>query len=57
MGVNKAALEYGVPKTTLKNRIAGRIINEENIGPKPYLTPKKKKFLIEWGMVKLEMKI
>ena len=23
-GVNKAALEYGVPKTTLKDRLAGR---------------------------------
>ena len=25
MGVNKASLEYGVPKTTLKDRIAGRV--------------------------------
>jgi len=26
LGVNHAALEFGVPKTTLKDRIAGRVV-------------------------------
>ena len=25
MGVNRAAMEYGVPRTTLKDRVAGRV--------------------------------
>ena len=25
MGVNRAVLEYGVPRTTLKDRVAGRV--------------------------------
>ncbi len=31
MGVNRAALEHGVPRTTLKDRIAGRVIHGTNI--------------------------
>ncbi len=27
LGVNRAAMEFGVPKTTLKDRIAGRVIH------------------------------
>ena len=38
MGQNKAALEYGVPRTTLKDRHSGRVVHGTNIGPKPYLT-------------------
>ena len=26
MGINRAAIEFGVPKTTLKDRISGRVI-------------------------------
>ncbi len=26
-GVNRAALEYGVPKTTLNDRISGRVVH------------------------------
>lgn len=25
MGVNKAALEFGIPRTTLKDRVAGQV--------------------------------
>ena len=38
MGVNRAALEFGVPPTTLKDRIAGRVVHGTKSGPKPYLT-------------------
>ena len=37
-GVNQAALEYGVPKRTLKDRLNGRVIPGTNMGPTPYLT-------------------
>lgn len=38
MGVNCAAREYGVPCTTLKNRISGRVDHGKNPGRLPYLT-------------------
>ena len=51
MGVNKAALEYGVPKTTLLDRISGRVVHGTKPGPKPYLTMEEESelatFLIE----------
>ena len=51
MGVNRAALEYGVPKATLKDRIAGRVVHGIKPGPEPYLTAEEEDelatFLIE----------
>ena len=51
MGVNRAALEYGVPKTTLKDRIAGRVVHGIKPGPEPYFTAEEEDelatFLIE----------
>ena len=38
MGANKAALEHGVPKTTLKDRISGRVKHGKNPGPSSFLT-------------------
>ena len=38
MGVIQAALSYGVPRTTLKDRVAGRVLHGSNFGPQPYLT-------------------
>ena len=38
MGVNRAAMEYGVPRTTLKDRVAGRVQHGCNSGRAPYLT-------------------
>ncbi len=32
MGINRAALEYGVPRTTLKDRLSGRVIHGKNMG-------------------------
>ena len=34
LGVNRAALEFGVLKTTLKDRLSGRVVHGANIGPK-----------------------
>ena len=36
-GVNQAATDHGVPKTTLKDRLSGRVIHGINPGPRPYL--------------------
>ena len=36
LGGNRATLEFGVPKTTLKNRISGKLIYGSNPGPVPF---------------------
>jgi len=36
MGVNRAAKEYAVPKTTLKDRLSGKVHRKS--GPKPHLS-------------------
>ena len=38
MGANRAVLEHGVPKTTLKDRISGRVKHGKNPGPTSFLT-------------------
>ena len=35
--VNQAALQHGVPKSSLKNRLSGRVVHGANQGPRPYL--------------------
>jgi len=35
MGVNRVALECGVPATTLKDRGSGRVVHGSKMGPKP----------------------
>ena len=47
-GVNRVALEYGVPKTTLKDRLNGRVIHGTNMGPTPYLTYEEEKELVRF---------
>ena len=37
MGINRAALEFNVPRTTLKDRVSGRVIHGSNMGPKTYI--------------------
>ena len=32
LGVNRVALEFGVPRTTLKDRVSGRVIPNSNPG-------------------------
>ncbi len=36
--INSAATEHGVPITTLKNRLSGRLVHGTNSGPVPYLS-------------------
>ncbi len=38
MSRNKAANLHGVPRTTLKDRLCGRLLHGTKSGPKPYLT-------------------
>ena len=47
MGCNRAALEYGVPHTTLKDRLSGRVVHGSNIGSPPYLTKEEEKELVD----------
>ena len=63
LGVNRAAKEYNVPRTTLKDRIAGSVKHSSKSGPDPYLTlrlSKETEFLInvckmECGKTKKEV--
>ena len=48
MGVNRAAIEHCVPRTTLKDRIAGRVVHGTNMGPKAYLTHEEEKELVKF---------
>ena len=48
MGVNRAALEYNVPCTTLKDRVSGRVIHGSNMGPKMYLTYEEEKESVDF---------
>ena len=43
MGVNGAALESKVPRTTLKDQVSLSVIHGCNMGLKPYLTQDGKK--------------
>ena len=45
MGVNKAVELQGMPKTTLKDRVSGRVAQSSEIGPKSYLTNQEQKHL------------
>ena len=46
MGMNRAADQYGVPRTTLKDRLSGRVTSGTNPGPVPYLTPEEEDELL-----------
>jgi len=44
-GVNRAARKYdGIPKTTLKDRLSGKVQHCRKPGPKPYLSSDEKIF-------------
>ena len=45
MSANKAAKEFDVPLTTLKDRISGRVRHGRNPGPEPYLNQDKESSL------------
>ena len=44
-GVNRAAKDHGVPPTTLKDRLSGRVQKNTNPGPSRYLNDKEEKEL------------
>jgi len=46
MGVNRAAKEFGMPRTTLKDRLSGTVQHGRKSGPKPYLSPDEEKELV-----------
>ena len=48
MGVNRAAKEFGVPTTTLRDRLSGRVTHGTNSGPKPYLSSQEEGELTEY---------
>ncbi len=47
-GVNRAALEYGVPKTTLNDRISGRVVHGASMGAQPYLSREEEGELVDF---------
>ena len=47
-GVNRAALDYGVPRTTLKDRLSGRVEHGRKPGQAPYLNAVEEKELGEF---------
>ena len=55
MGVNQAAEQFGVPKTTLKDRLPGRVEHGSKSGPAPYLNKHEEEELVEFliRMVKI----
>ena len=53
--------EYNLPRTTLKDRLAGRVKNGSKSGPDPYLTSSEedksnwlvfKLMVVKWAIVK-----
>ena len=48
MGVNRAAIEFNVPCTSLKDRVPGRVPDGCNMGPKRYLTYEEESELVEF---------
>lgn len=48
MGVNRAAIEFNVPCTSLKDRVAGRVRDGCNMGPRRYLTYEEESELVEF---------
>ncbi len=47
MGINKAASLHGVPKTTLKDRLSGRVAHGTVSGPARYLQADKERALAD----------
>ena len=48
LGINRSALQYGVPKSTLKDRIAGRVKHGTKPGPVTYLQTKEEEELVNF---------
>jgi len=50
MGVNRADREYGIPKTTLKDRLSGKVQHGRKPSPKLYLSSGEQKELVTFLM-------
>ena len=48
LGMNRAAMQYGVPPTTLKDRMSGRVMHGSKIDLKPSLSYEEEKKLVEF---------
>ena len=48
MSTTRAAVEYGVPRSTLHDRISGRVLHGVKPGPKPYLHPEEESELSQF---------
>ena len=48
MGINRAAVEFGLPKSTLKDRISGRVEHGTNPGRVPYLSASEEQELVNY---------
>ena len=42
-GINRAAVDHGVPKTTLKSRLSGCVRHGKKLGPECYLNEEQEK--------------
>lgn len=42
LGVTEAARTYGIPCTTLKDRLRGKVVHGTNPGPRPFLDEEEK---------------
>ena len=53
--VRRAATQYGVPRSTLQDRVLGKVVHGRNPGPKPYLVPAEEnelsQFLVDVAQV------
>ena len=45
--VNRIATMYGVPRSTLKDRVTGRVTHGTKPGPRPYLTRNEEEMLAQ----------
>ena len=48
LGVNRAALEFSVPPTTLKDRLSGKVTHGTNSGAQPYLSRTEEEELVDF---------
>ena len=55
--VMKAAKLYGVPPSTLKDRLSGRVVHDVNPGPKQYLTKQEEKELTDQLVLSVKAKL
>jgi len=47
-GVNAAAAQFGVPPSTLRDRLSGRVVHGTHPGPAPYLEKDEETQLVEY---------